>query len=287
MHVNNNIDYRYGLSYGKRTGTKPSASFSLCVEGKGLQEEKPVYEGCRSGNYKIVPDHRAGCFDIYNSLGERLGAFSYEHIKIRTDAATGREFLISEHGTMGYDALVLDEELKEDLRKAMGTETLETEILGGYTVKQHAGTGIWYLLRDHEAGRGGKVLLQNEEDRRRYEALAAEYYKKYPNLVHDKNAGYIWADLEIKGLAARSGQGIVSMGFNGMSYCDNLNNKNNWSVLYAGNTYEKLFQWLQDNRSRMEELWKFSVWQKAFAGTGTHYERIWSDEEEKQGYLNN
>lgn len=43
---------------------------------------------------------------------------------------------------------------------------------------------------------------------------------KYPNLVHDKNAGYIWADLEIKGLAQHTNNGIVSMGFDGTSNVD-------------------------------------------------------------------
>ena len=73
-------------------------------------------------------------------------------------------------------------------------------------------------------------------------------------LIHDKNAAYIWADLEIKGLAQHTKDGIVSMGFNGMSYNDNADYKNNWSVLFSENTYKAVFDWLQNNRSSIEEM---------------------------------
>ena len=38
---------------------------------------------------------------------------------------------------------------------------------------------IQYLVKDGEEGRGGKVLLQNEADRKRYEELADMYIDKY------------------------------------------------------------------------------------------------------------
>ena len=103
-----------------------------------------------------MPDNEAGCFDIYNKQGERLGAFDYSDIKVRQDSQTGKQFLISEHGTMSYDAMVLDGELKDALQNVMGVETLETEELSGFTLKTHSGTGIQYLVREGEEGRGGK-----------------------------------------------------------------------------------------------------------------------------------
>jgi len=57
--------------------------------------------------------------------------------------------------------------------------------------------------------------------------LAEIYFNNYPDLIHDKNAAYIWADLEIKGLAQHMENGIVSVGFNGMLYNDNSDDKNN------------------------------------------------------------
>lgn len=77
---------------------------------------KEAYANYQSENYTLKADNESGCFDIYNRQGEHIGAFSYADIKIRQEAATEKQFLISEHGTMSYDAVELDEELKEDLQ---------------------------------------------------------------------------------------------------------------------------------------------------------------------------
>ena len=135
--------------------------------------------------------------------------------------------MISEHGTMSYDALVLDDELKDALQNVMDKDSLDVETLQGFTLNTHSGTGIQYLVKDGEEGRGGKVLLQNEADRKRYEELAEMYFDKYPNLIESREEGFIWADLEIRGMAKRTDQGIISIGADGMSYSDNENYKNN------------------------------------------------------------
>ena len=220
----------------------------------GVRNVKPAYEKYESGNYKIVPDNENGCFDIYNKQGEKLGVFNYSDIKVRQDSATGKQLLISEHGTMSYDVLVMDNELKESLQNVMGVHTLETEALQGYTLKTHSGTGIQYIIRDGEEGRGGKTLLQSEADRKQYEELAETYFNKYSNLIESKEEAYIWADLEIRGLARHTDHGIISMGYDGMSYNDNSEYKNNWSIRFSEDTYKLLFEWLQSNRGGIEEM---------------------------------
>ena len=258
-------------SSSQRTSVRISALDAYRASAaSAVRNVKLAYETYESENYRIVPDNEAGCFDIYDKQGERIGAFDYSDIKVRQDSVTGKQFLISEHGTMSYDAVVLDGELKDALQNVMGVETLETEELQRFTLKTYSGTGI-----------------QSQADIEKYEALAEAYFNKYPNLIHDKNAAYIWADLEIKGLAQHTNNGIISMGFNGMSYNDNADYKNNWSVLFSGDTYKAVFEWLQNNRGSIEEMQKFATWQDVFDSIGSRYERIWSDEEEKQGYLNN
>ena len=173
------------------------------------------------------------------------------------------------------------------LQNVMDKDSLDVETLQGFTLNTHSGTGIQYLVKDGEEGRGGKVLLQNEADRKRYEELAEMYFDKYPNLIESREEGFIWADLEIRGMAKRTDQGIISIGADGMSYSDNENYKNNWSVRFSGSMYEKLYEWLQNNKDSMEEIHKFSTWQKVFDEIGGTYERVWSKEELDQGYLNN
>ena len=122
---------------------------------------------------------------------------------------------------------------------------------------------------------------------KRYEELAEMYFDKYPNLIESREEGFIWADLEIRGMAKRTDQGIISIGADGMSYSDNENYKNNWSVRFSGSMYEKLYEWLQNHKDSMEEIHKFSTWQNVFDEIGGTYERVWSKEELDQGYLNN
>lgn len=251
----------------------------LALSGKGINMLKQAYSEYKSENYRIVPDNEVECFDIYNKDGERLGAFAYSDIKIRQDATTGKQFLISEHGTMSYDVLVLDGELKEALQNAMNKESLDVEEMQGFTLKTHSGTGIQYLVKKGEEGRGGKLLLQNEADKKRYEELTEMYFNQYPNLIESREEGYIWADLEIKGMAKRTAQGILSMRADGMSYSDNENYKNNWNVRFSGSVYKMLHEWLQNEQNSMEEIHKFSAWQKAFGKIGGKYEWVWSKEE--------
>lgn len=260
---------------------RTKADVQTDTAGKGR-----IYAVYESADYRIEPDNENECFTIYNGQGERLGVFFYSDIKCRRDSS-GKEFLISENGTMWYDALVLDQELKEDLRHVMGLDSLETEPLQGYSLKTHTGTGIQYLVRDGEEGRGGKVLLQSETDHEKYEALAETYLSRYPNLIESKDEAYIWASFEIRGMAARTEHGILSIHNDSMSYNDNSDLKNNWSIRFMDDVYQNIFEWLQQSESHHGDMQKFSVWQGIFDDIGIDYERIWSKQEEEQGYLNN
>lgn len=285
---NSGTGFAYRIENANTAGSVPSQRTSVRTAGQNsaleayrastasaVRNVKPAYETYESANYKIVPNNEIGRFDIYNKQGEKLGVFDYSDIKIRQDSTTGKQFLISEHGTMSYDAMVMDDELKDALRNVMGVETLETVELQGFTLKTHSGTGIQYLVRDGEEGRGGKTLLQSQADIDKYESLAETYLNKYPNLIESKEEAYTWADLEIRGLAQHTDNGIISMGYDGMAYNDNSNYKNNWSILFSGDTYKLFFNWLQSHRESIEEMQKFSIWRDVFKSIGSYYKWIW------------
>lgn len=277
------VFYTAVLKYLTAEEAKETVPASTAKQAADNSQPCTTYE---SANYRIEPDNESGCVTIYNKDGESLGTFFYSDIKCRQDGATGKQFLISEKGTMWYDVLVLDQELKEDLKHVMGVDSLETESLQGYSLKTHAGTGIQYILRDGEEGRGGRVLLQSEADRREYEALAETYFQKYPNLIESKEEAYIWASFEIRGMAMRTEQGIISLHSDGMSYNDNDNAKDYWSIRFQGDAWQKIFEWLDHSREYHRDMQKFSVWRGIFDDIGIKYERIWSETEKQQGYLN-
>lgn len=242
-------------------------------------------------NYQFIPepDIGAGGMRILKN-GQSIAVFSVDDLKIRVDEQTGTRVLISEIGGYNgiwYDAIAVDAELENGLAEAIGVDDIPEVGLEGYYIGTHSRTGIQYVMKPGEEGRGGKVLLRNEADVARYNALAEEYYNRYPNLINSQEEGRIWASFEIVGMAERTDTGIVRIGYDGVSYNDNSDYKKNWSIIVTEATWELLNEWLKDNRERMTEWDKFGSWGGVFDKIGGSYERIWSDEELKQGYLNN
>ena len=242
-------------------------------------------------NYKFVPEPEIGSGGMrILKNGQSVAVFSVDDLKIRVDEKTGTRVLISEipgFGNSWYDAIPVDAELENGLAEAIGVDEIPETTLEGYYIGTHAGTGIQYVMRLGDEGRGGKVLLRNAADEARYNALAEEYYNRYPNLIESQEEGRIWASFEILGMAERTASGIVSIHPDNISYSDNSDYKNNWSIMLNDETWELLYEWLEENRNRMEEMNKFSSWRDILDEIGGSYERIWSKEELDQGYLNN
>ena len=242
-------------------------------------------------NYKFVPEPtigKGGMRILKN--GQSVAVFSVDNLKIRVDEQTGTRVLISEIGGYNgiwYDAISVDAELENGLAEAIGVDDIPEVALEGYYIGTHAGTGIQYVMKPGEEGRGGKILFKSEADVARYNALAEEYYTRYPNLIESQEEGRIWATFEILGMAERTASGIVSVHPDNISYSDNSDYKNNWSIMLNDETWELLYEWLEENRNRMEEMNKFSSWRDILDEIGGSYERIWSKEELDQGYLNN
>ena len=244
-----------------------------------------------TANYKFVPEPtigKGGMRILKN--GQSVAVFSVDDLKIRVDEQTGTRVLISEIGGFNgiwYDAIPVDAELENGLAEAIGVDAIPEVGLEGYYIGTHAGTGIQYVMKPGEEGRGGKILFKSEADVARYNALAEEYYTRYPNLIESQEEGKIWASFEILGMAERTASGIVSVHPDNISYNDNSDYKNNWSIMLNDETWELLYEWLEENRSHMEEMNKFGSWRDILDEIGGSYERIWSKEELDQGYLNN
>ena len=244
-----------------------------------------------TANYKFVPepDIGSGGMRILKN-GQSVAVFSVDNLKIRVDEKTGTRVLISEIPGIGnswYDALPVDVELENGLAEAIGVDDIPEVALDGYYIGTHAGTGIQYVMRPGDEGRGGKVLLKDAADVAKYNALAEEYFNHYPNLVTSPEYGRIYASFEICGMMERTPTGFVRIGFDNISYNDNLDYKKNWSAKITGETWDLLWKWLEENRSHMEDVGEFSTWGDIIDELGGSYERVWSDEELLQGYLNN
>ena len=228
-------------------------------------------------HYSFLPEPEIGKGGLRILInGESAGVFSVEDLKIRVDEKTGTRVMISEIlGGAWYDAIPVTDELEHGLAEAMGVESIPEEELTGYYIGTHAGTGIQYVMRPGDEGRGGKVLLQSEADVAKYNALAEDYYTKYPNLVSNPEAGKIYASFEICGMMERTPTGIVKIGFDNISYNDNFDSKKNWSIMLSEATWELLDEWFRENRSGMKAVQELRTWTEILDELGGSYERIW------------
>ena len=228
---------------------------------------RALYGVCESENYRVVPDNAAECIDVYDRQGEPLGTYDYADLAARQDAQSGKQLLISEHGALDYDAMVLDDEMKENLKTLMGGGALNVQRLQGYTLMTNPDTGIQYLVRQGEEGRGGTLLFQSDADMRNYDALAQTYASRYPNLIGSMDEAYIWAELEIKGLAYRTEDGIVGFGYGGAFYHDNADPTKDWSVSFSGSVYQEISGLVQSGSMSEEQMQEQSTWQNMRART--------------------
>jgi len=283
--------YEYIEELQIRSGEISVDSTSSISNTRRTEIKVSNFKEYETANYKFVPEPtigKGGMRILKN--GQSVAVFSVDNLKIRVDEQTGTRVLISEIGGYNgiwYDAISVDAELENGLAEAIGVDDIPEVALEGYYIGTHAGTGIQYVMKPGEEGRGGKILFKSEADVARYNALAEEYYTRYPNLIESQEEGRIWATFEILGMAERTASGIVSVHPDNISYHDNSDYKNNWSIMLNDETWELLYEWLEENRNRMEEMNKFSSWRDILDEIGGSYERIWSDEELDQGYLNN
>ena len=78
------------------------------------------------------------------------------------------------------------------------------------------------------------------------------------------------------------------MGYDAVSYNDETDEKRNWSVLFTDkdNSYQTIIDALKEGNNSLSDLEAIKSWKDILAATNG-YERVWSDAEEKQGYLYN
>lgn len=274
--LNNSLDiWQQFADAGKLTALLEDSEIDVSSEVTINPISVASFREVSTEHYSFVPEPEIGKGGLRILInGESAGVFSVDDLKIRTDEKTGTRVMISEIvgiGSAWYDAIPVTQELERGLAEAMGVENVPEEELTGYYIGTHAGTGISYVMRPGDEGRGGKVLLQSEADVAKYNALTEEYYTKYPNLISNREAGKIYASFEICGMMERTSTGIVKIGFDNISYNDNFDSKRNWSIMLSEATWELLEEWLRANRSSMKEYGELRTWTEILDRIGGSY----------------
>ena len=232
-----------------------------------------------------VTDKIEGNWCIYDKKTNEYMAFYPMHTSIQTDENTGKDYIISCFPWGGLrNVKYADDELMEGIKTFIQTDDIAKSVLNDkYTIKVHAFTGIECLKVRGQEGNGSWLMMSGEQEQLdKLQELADLYKEKYPNIVKDDNLALkYYAEGEAAGYVVRTGNGIMIIACNGISYMDNNDPSKNWSFMYSENDtdiYNEIMEAILDGVIR-DGIESVSGWEEWFKDKGHNYERIYSDEE--------
>lgn len=181
---------------------------------------------------------------------------------IQKDESSGIKFIFdtSDKVTMQPN-FVVDEELEEVLKtwtNKAGKQIQEKQ-LEHYSVNIDSNTGIKYLTRIGQEGRGADILLLTDADRSKFEEIKNEYLK-HPNIAENQEVAEIRAAMEISGNSKRCANGVLTIVDGYMSFTSyDGKPENSWSkILESKSMYDSAYAKLQSNELQGiedEEFW--------------------------------
>lgn len=187
-------------------------------------------------------------------------------LMIQKDEASGIKFIFdtSDNVTM-QPKLVVDEELEQALNTWTNKagKPIQEKQLEDYSVNTDKNTGIKYLTRNGQEGKGADILLLTDADRSKFEEIKKEYLK-YPNIAENQEVAEIRAAMEISGNSKRCANGVLTVVDGYMSFTSYDGKKeNSWSKILDNKAmYDGAYAKLQNNDLQGIEDEKF--WNKFF-----------------------
>ena len=153
--------------------------------------------------------------------------------------------------------------------------------LSDYEIRKSQATGLEYILKHGDAVWEGHVLLRDEADGKRYDALARDYADRYTEIIQDADIGYIYADYEVKGLGARCEDGFWFLQTGILMYIDIKDTAAAWRLSLTDDDYARLEKWLSENHEIGFDGSDFEAWKPVFDELGIEY-NIAIDKESEQ-----
>ena len=269
----------------KNTGSGCFADTLLRKTNAGLdsytRSERKTMSGCgvyartfqtRTHRYDTssIKEVETDKFSITGRLGsylciydkERGEAFNWKlnENDIQVDEKTGLKFLINDLGCGLFNMVVVDSELEQGIKEALGVSELEEKPLINFTVRQDQKTGIRYITPNGYESSGGLIIM-DEEARKKLDSLAKEYLSQYPNLVHSYEEAWFHATFEVRGLTKRTSGGIMQIGPNSISFL-NKDGINSWICTFDPKRWKEVKVKFERNDNAGEESWEY--WMNLF-----------------------
>lgn len=219
-----------GLS--ARGGNKISSS-NLGVQ---VSKELKAVENDKYAVSLYTEEGVKGHWRIYNKETGKTISFDPKLTSMQTDPSTGKKYLTESDWYGGFmGAWGVDASLEELLKEFTGVEELRsTDINENFALDRDKTTGIVSIRKRGAEGNGGDIIIEDEEQAKKLEALANIYLEKYPSLVTTKELAMSFAIGEIMGSIVRDETGVLSIGIGGMGYYNAQDPAKSWGILYSG-----------------------------------------------------
>ena len=251
-----------------------------------LRQVQGEVQKVENERYSIdISDQIAGYWCVHDKETGKSLTFDPMSTNVQTDENTGKDYIVSCDPWGGLiDVMYADDTLIEGIKTFLHTDQITKSALNDkYSIEVHAYTGIEVLkVKGHE-GNGSWIMMSGDKQQLdKLQELADLYKEKYPNIVKDDNLAlmfYAWG--EVTGNVVRTGNGIMFISCNGISYMDNNDPSKNWGFIYSENDtdiYNAIMQAIIEG-SIKGGIESVSGWEEWFQEKGHTYERIFSDEE--------
>ncbi len=235
-----------------------------------------------------VTDKIEGNWCIYDKKSNESFAFYPMNTSIQTDENTGKDYIVTCYPWGGLrNVKYADDALIEGIKKFIHADDIAKSVLNDkYSIEVHAYTGIECLKVKGQEGNGSWLMMSGEQQQLdKLQELAELYKEKYPNIVDDDNIALkFYAEGEAAGNVVRTGNGIMIIACNGISYMDNNDPSKNWCFIYSENDtniYKEIMQAIIEG-SIKGGIESVSGWEEWFKEKRHNYERVLSDEELEQ-----
>lgn len=257
-----------------------------CRNTNLLEQAKGEVQKVETERYSIdVSSEIAGNWCIYDKESNNSFTFYPRSTSIQTDENTGKNYIVSCYPWGGLrNVMYADDALIEGIKTFIHADDITMSVLNDkYSIEVHAYTGIECLKVKGQEGNGSWLMMSGERQQfDKLQELADLYKKKYPNLVQDDDLALkFYAEGEAAGHVVRTGNGIMVVACNGISYMDNNDPSKCWGFLFSENDtdiYNEIMQAIIEG-SIKGGIESVSGWEEWFQEKGHIYDRIFSDEE--------
>lgn len=279
MRMNGKFRSEIGEHYLQGFNTN-DRSVNLLVQSNGevqkVENERYVID---------VSDKIEGNWCIYDKKSNESFAFYPMSTSIQTDENTGKDYIVTCYPWGGLrNVMYADDMLIEGIKTFLHADDITKSVLNDkYSIEVHPYTGIECLKVKGQEGNGSWLMMSGEQQQLdRLQELADLYKEKYPNIVNDDGLALkFYAEGEATGHVVRTGNGIMIVACNGISYIDNNDPSKSWGFMFSENDtdiYNEIMQAIIEG-SIKGGIESVSGWEEWFEEKGHIYERIFSDEE--------